>query len=81
MMNPMQGNPFFQAMQMMRNGTNAETVLEQLSPNNPAAKKAIPFIRGKNPQQMEITFKNLCKERGIYPNAFANQILRSFNMR
>lgn len=77
----MQGNPFFQAAQMMRSGMNAESVFGQMAPNNPIAKMAIPLIKGKNPQQTEMTFRNMCKERGIDPNAFANMIIGRFGIR
>ena len=80
MMNPMQGNPMFQMMQMMRGGANPQAVFEQFAQQNPMVQNFLPLIQGKTPQQMQTTYRNMCKERGIDPEAFAKQVKQQFGM-
>uniref|UniRef100_A0AAU8AZZ5 Uncharacterized protein n=1 Tax=Dulem virus 36 TaxID=3145754 RepID=A0AAU8AZZ5_9CAUD len=49
-------NPFMLMLQMMQNNTIQ---------NNPAYKRAQEMSRGKTPQQLEQTARNLCQNMGI----------------
>lgn len=77
---PLQNNPMFQMVQMMRGGMNPLSVFEQFAPNNPMVQSFLPLIRGKTPQQAEKTYRNMCKERGIDPDTFAKQVKQQFGM-
>lgn len=91
-MNPMQGmmqnmmgnvmanNPVFQMFQLMRGGANPQQVLEQFAPNNPQVQQFLPLVRGKSTQEIETTYRNMCKERGVDPDVFARQVGQRFGM-
>ncbi len=66
MMNPMQGNPMMQLMQMMRGGMNPMQVLQGMAQSqNPQVMNAMKMINGKNPQQLKTMCENMCKQRGF----------------
>ncbi len=54
---------------MMQNG-NPQAVLQNMIQQNPKLRQALPLIQNKNSQQLEQTFKNLCKQRGIKSEEF-----------
>lgn len=60
-------------MQMMRGGGDPMQVVQTFARQNPEAAPAMNLIRGKTPQQLEQTFYNLCKSRGVNPQDVANQ--------
>ena len=43
----------------------AQMMINNMLQNNPAACQVMPFIQGKSPQQLEMTARNLCRERGV----------------
>lgn len=43
----------------------AQMMINNMLQNNPAARQVMPFIQGKSPQQLEMTARNLCRERGV----------------
>ena len=59
-------NPFQAMMQKM----NPQAMIQNLLRQNPALRQVMPLIEGKNPKQLETTFRNLCKQRGIDPEQF-----------
>lgn len=74
-MNPMQmigNNPVMQILNAIRNG-NPQQVITNMLYNNPQFKNVMPYINGKNTEQLQQTFLNLCKEKGIDPKQFAQQ--------
>ena len=58
--------------QMLMNAKNPMQVFNQLAMNNPQMQPIIQALQmGQNPQQL---FNNLCRQRGIDPQQFLNQI-------
>lgn len=75
MMNPMQGNPMMQLMQMMRGGMNPMQVMQSMAQSqNPQVMNAMKMINGKNPQQLKTMCENMCKQRGISVEQIAQQL-------
>lgn len=72
--NPMMG----MLMQMMQGGGNPQQMIMQMAQQNPQLKQMLPLIQGKNPQQLNATFENLCKERGINPEEFKKNAMQQF---
>lgn len=70
----MGNNPLFQLVNMMRSGGNPQQLFKQFIQQNPQMNQALPFVQGKNPQQLQQTFYNMCKERGVDPNQVAQSI-------
>lgn len=75
-------NNMFQAviMRMMQqfcggmgNVQNPQQMVNQMMQNPEVSKTAGPLINGKNPEQMQSTFYNLCRERGLDPRQVAKQ--------
>lgn len=60
-------------MQMMRSGGNPMQLAQIFAQQNPQAAPAMQMIQGKNPQQLQETFYNLCKSTGIHPQDVARQ--------
>ena len=58
---------------MPMNG-NYQQMTNQLMQNQEVQQKAGPLINGKSPEQLNETFRNLCKERGIDADEFAQQM-------
>ncbi len=71
-MNPMN------LMQMMGGISNPKQMVMNLIKQNPQMQQIMPMIQGKNPQQIEQMARNMCKERGIDAEQFANQIKQQF---
>lgn len=76
-MNPMQmiGNmansPLMKMLNMAKSGGNPQQIFNQMIQQNPQMKQAMPFVQGKNPEQLKQTFYNMCKERGVDPQQVA----------
>ena len=58
---------------MPSNG-NYQQMTNALLQNEEIQKQAGPFINGKNLEQLNETFRNLCNERGIDPDKFAQRM-------
>ncbi len=78
MMNPMQGNPMMQLRQQLYNAVNPMPVVEKFAQQNPILQRYLPLVTGKNQQQVTTTFCNMCRQRGVDPQAFLNQIRQRF---
>lgn len=75
-MNPMQ-NPMVQKIMQMKNqGMTPEQALNQLSQEYPAFQNAMPFLQGKNPQEMAQTAQNFLQGAGVNPNDMMGQLKR-----
>lgn len=57
-------NPMMQMMQMR---------LQQMIQQNPQARQAMQMLQGKNLQEQQQMFLNMCKEHNIDPRQFAGQ--------
>lgn len=68
------GGPMQMIMQMMQGGGDPQQMIQKMIEQNPQMKQALPLVQGKNPQQLRQTFMNLCKERGVDPARFAQQM-------
>ena len=61
-----------QLYQMVMNSKNPMQLLEQMSANNPQLRQVVQTLKnGANPQSL---FVELCKQRGVDPNAFLKSI-------
>lgn len=60
-------------MQMMQGGGNPMQLARMFASQNPQAAPAMQMIQGKSPAQLQETFYNLCKSRGINPQDVARQ--------
>lgn len=69
----MMNNPIMLMLQMVQNGGNPQTIMQQLMRQNPAMRGVMPLIQGKSPDALKSTFCNMCRERGVDPAAFAQQ--------
>lgn len=78
MMNPMQGNPMMQLRQKLYSAANPMPVVEKFAQQNPILQRYLPLVTGKNQQQVTTTFCNMCRQRGVDPQAFLNQIRQNF---
>lgn len=76
-MQMMQNNPL---MMLMQSG-NPMQMIQQMAMQNPMFQQVLPFIQGKNGQQLKETAQNMAKERGIDLNAFSNQLMGMFPRR
>lgn len=67
--NPMasmlQGNPVMQVVNIMRNGGNPNTMLNQLMQKNPQMQQFTQMLNGKTPDQMGELMRNLAQQRGV----------------
>ena len=57
-------NPMMQMMQMR---------MQQIIQQNPQARQAMQMLQGKNPQEQQQLFLNMCREQNIDPRQFAGQ--------
>lgn len=60
-------------MQMMQGGGNPMQLAQMFASQNPQAFPAMQMIQGKSPQQLQETFYNLCRSRGVNPQDIARQ--------
>lgn len=75
MMRNMVGNsPLLQMLNMVKGGGNPQQLFQQMLQQNPQMNQAMPFIQGKNTQQLQQTFYNMCKERGVDPQQVAQSV-------
>lgn len=66
-------NPMMQVLQLMRNGGNPMTMLNQMTGNNPMVGQLMQSMQGKSPDALRQMAMNIAKERGIDLNQFAQQ--------
>lgn len=65
-------NGLQQLYQMVMNSKNPMQLMEQMSMNNPQLKQVVQVLKnGANPQSLYI---ELCKQRGVDPDAFLKSI-------
>mgnify|MGYP000162196578 FL=1 len=69
----MMNNPMMQLMQLMRNGGNPMTMLNQMTGNNPMVGQLMQSMQGKSPDALRQMAMNIAKERGIDLEQFAQQ--------
>lgn len=48
-------------------------MMQQMIQQNPQARQAMQMLQGKNPQEQQQMFLNMCKEHNIDPRQFAGQ--------
>lgn len=66
-------NQMMQIMQLMRNGGNPMTLLNQMTGNNPMVSSLMQSMQGKSPEALRQMAMNIAKERGVDLNQFAQQ--------
>jgi hypothetical protein len=69
----MNSNPMMQVMNLMRNGGNPMTLLNQMTGNNPMVSSLMQSMQGKSPEALRQMAMNIAKERGVDLNQFAQQ--------
>ena len=69
----MKNNPMMQVLQLMRNGGNPMTMLNQMTGNNPMVNQLMQSMQGKSPDALRQMAMNIAKERGIDLDQFAQQ--------
>lgn len=67
-------NPMMMLIQQIMQGGNPMQLMRSMAEQNPAVAQAIKLVEGKSPEQINQIAANMCKERGIDFNQFANQI-------
>lgn len=67
-------NPIEMLIQQIIRGGNPMQLMQQMAGQNPAIAQAMKLVEGKSPEQINQIAANMCKERGIDFNQFANQI-------
>lgn len=63
-------------LQMKQQGMTPEQAINQLSKQYPSFQGALPFLQGKNPEQMQETAQNFLQGAGVNPVDMANQLKR-----
>lgn len=69
----MNSNPMVQVMNLMRNGDNPVTLLNQMTGNNPMVSSLMQSMQGKSPEALRQMAMNIAKERGVDLIQFAQQ--------
>lgn len=72
--NKMGQNPVFQLMNVIRNGGNPMTLMQQMAKSNPQVNQVMQMMNGKNSQQLRTMAENMCKERGTTIEQMAQQL-------
>lgn len=67
-------NPMMMLIQQIMRGGNPMQLMRSMAEQNPAVAQAMKLVEGKSPEQINQIAANMCKERGIDFNQFANQI-------
>lgn len=67
-------NPMMMLIQQIMQGGNPMQLMRSMAEQNPAVAQALKIVEGKSPEQINQIAANMCKERGIDFNQFANQI-------
>lgn len=73
-MQMMQGNPFFQLINIARGGGNIMPMMRQMAGSNPKINQVMQMINGKNPQQLRTMAENMAKERGVSLEQIVQQL-------
>ena len=63
-----------QVLGLLQGGANPQNLLAQFLQQNPGMQAGLPLVKGKNPTQLQQTFFNLCRERGIDPQLYAQMM-------
>lgn len=66
-------NPIMNMIKMFQGGGNPQQIIQNMVSQNPKFKPVMDMINGKSPQQLQETFYNMCKEKGINPQDIAKQ--------
>lgn len=66
-------NPMMLA-QAMRSGQTPMQFVQQMAMQDPRAAQAARLLEGKTPKQIEQMARNMCRERGIDPDAVIRQL-------
>ena len=66
-------NQMMQVMNLMRNGGNPMTLLNQMTGNNPMVSSLMQSMQGKSPEALRQMAMNIAKERGVDLIQFAQQ--------
>ena len=69
----MNSNPMVQVMNLMRDGGNPVTLLNQMTGNNPMVSSLMQSMQGKSPEALRQMAMNIAKERGVDLIQFAQQ--------
>lgn len=75
-MNNASMNPLEQIVAGVKRGVNPMQLLQQMSGSSPQAAQAMKIIQGKSPDQLRQIALNMCKERGINPEAMIHQLFK-----
>lgn len=61
----MMNNPMQLLVQTIRNGGNANAVLQNMAASDPRISQAMQMMQGKSPQQLRSMAENMARERGV----------------
>lgn len=75
-MNNASMNPLEQIVAGVKRGVNPMQLIQQMSGSSPQAAQAMKMLQGKSPEQIRQIALNMCKERGINPDAMIQQLFR-----
>lgn len=67
-------NPMMQIMQMVQNGLNPMTVMQNMARTDPQVAQFMKMIEGKNSQQLRQMAENVARERGVTLEEVARQL-------
>ena len=70
----MTNNPMMQMMQMVRNGLNPLTMMQNMARTDPQVAQFMKMIEGKNSQQLRLMAENVARERGVTLEEVARQL-------
>lgn len=63
-----------QVLNLLQGGANPQNLLMQFLQQNPGMQAGLPLVKNKTPTQLQQTFFNLCRERGIDPQQYAQMM-------
>ena len=63
-----------QMMQMVRNGLNPMTMMQNMARTDPQVAQFMKMIEGKNSQQLRLMAENVARERGVTLEEVARQL-------
>ena len=61
-------------LRSIRGGANPMQTIMKAAANNPSLKQASSILQGKDARQLEMTARNMCKERGVNPDDLLKQM-------
>lgn len=70
----MMNNPMMQMMQMVRNGLNPMTMMQNMARTDPQVAQFMKMIEGKNSRQLRQMAENVARERGVTLEEVARQL-------